>query len=282
MICWGISDLTIKPLAKKFGTLNATVYKFLPHLLFLFIYFLVKGFFIPTDLITWILLISFGMVGAVGLLAFVKSIETGLISINVAIAHACVVITAILSAIFLGEILGFYQYLVIFVILIGLFLLTFDSKSIINFNFKKFNSGAKYAYVTVLSWGIIYTLLKPIINRIGTHASTFYPDFFVIMIIFVIFLRKSFNLNEIKTKVLTKNNILLLLLASVSSFLAVVFVIISFSMEKIAISMGIITAAPLVTTVLAMIFFKERITKLQCFAIILIMISIISLAYLGG
>jgi drug/metabolite transporter (DMT)-like permease len=282
MVSWSISDLTIKPLAKKFGTLNATIYKFLPHLVFLFIYFLIKGFFIPTDPLVWFLLLIFGIFGAIALLAFVKSIETGLISINLAIAHASVIVTAILSAIFFGEILNFYQYLIIILILFGITLLSFDQKSLLKFNFKKFNAGAKYAFITVLGWGIIYAIIKPIALKIGPYASVFYPDLFVISIVFFIFLKKGLDRKEIITKVLTKKTLLLILLASITSFSAVIFTVKSILVLKVALTFGIITAAPIVTTVLAMIFFKEKITKLQGFAILFVMVNIIILTIIGG
>ncbi len=282
MIFWGISDLTLKPLTARFGTLKATVYKFIPHIVFLFIFFSFGGLFIPHDLKVWAMILVFGIIGAIGLYSFVRAIEEGLVSINVTVAHTNVIITAVIAAILLGEVLGIYQYIAIAVILAGVIILSLDISSLKEMRIRNADRGIRHALITSVCWGIIWILSKMILEKTGPYAAAFYPDFFVVLFIFLAFLPKRPSYDEFSKTVLKKNTILLILGSAIAGALGIILMVLSFTMEKVTVTMAIISAAPFVTLVLARVFLKERIDRARLYGIFIVIAGIIALSLLGG
>jgi len=281
MIFWGISDLTLKPLTGNFGTLKATVYKFIPHVFFLLIFFAVGGIFLPHDPKVWVMILAYGLVGAIGLYTFVRAINEGLVSINVTIAHTNVIFTAIIAAFALGEVFGPLQYVAIGVILAGIIMLSLDLGSLKHIRFNA-DKGIRYALITAVCWGIIWVLSKLIMNRTGPYAAAFYPECFVVLFIFLAFLPQRPSYREFRKTVLNKGPLLLILGSGLAGALGIILMVLSFTMEEVTISMGIISAAPFVTLVLARIFLKERIGRLQIYGILTAIAGIVAMSLLGG
>jgi len=269
MFMWGISDATVKALTGRYDVLRTTVYKFVPHVGFLFLFFLLSGPVWP-DPVSWMYLIGFGVLGAVALYTFIKSISLGSVSIAVAIAHTNIIFTVILSAFLLGEILGPLQYVAIIGIVIGVLMITVDFKKLNFANVTAF----KYAMVTAVGWGIIYVLLKPPSDAIGGFAAAFYADFLVVLILTLIFLfaRKR------GYKKITRKDYGIIALSAFASSIAAASTGLAFENGYASLSMAIIGAAPLSTLIIASIFLKEKIARLQVLGIVVVTVGIVLLS----
>jgi len=272
MLCWGISDVTIKSLTNKYDALTTTVYKFIPHAMLLAVFFIFSGPILPPDTVTWGLIMAFGVIGAVALYAFVTAISRGMVSLAVALAHINAIITAVLSAIFLDEVLGGLHYLAIFAIVAGVFLITADLRSM---KLKKVK-GLKMALVTALGWGIIYVLLKAIVGRMDAVAAAFYTDTVVVTLIVLLFLMTNGPF-----KLPRKKDALLISGSAFASAAAAAFTAVSFTYSKVSIAMGIIAAAPMITFVLAIIFLKEKVNVQQGLGIVVITGGLVLISVLG-
>lgn len=272
MLMWGISDATVKAITNRFDPLTSTIYKFVPHALFLTIFFLISGIRVPSSPQTWLLICVFGVIGAIALYTFVTAISRGAVSIAVAIAHTNVIFTTILVAIFLDELLSLFHYLAISCIVAGIFLITVDWRTLRLIRIK----GIGYALATAIGWGIIFAVLKPITQDIGPVAAAFYTDILVVslLVLAFLFLRK-------RMPKLTRKESFLMVGSGLSSALAATLTAASFYLGFVSVSMGIIVAAPVVTLLLAYLLLKERIKGLQVAGIFVITAGLVALSIIG-
>lgn len=266
MFMWGISDVTLKSITNKFDSLTATVYKFVPHALFLGIFFLIFDPRLPSKASTWYLILLFGIVGAIALICFVTAIKKGAVSIAVAVAHLNVILTSILAAIFFGERLTFIQYMSAGIILIGMVMVTVDFKKL---RMRKIQ-GIGYALCTAVGWGVIYAVLKPITLDVGPFAAAFYTDFLVVLLL------TAYYLVVRKKKVsVSGKNAFLIVSSGLAGSIAAASTALAFYNGLVTVSMAIIVAAPVVTLVLAFIFLKERVSIMQTFGILTIVCGLV-------
>ncbi len=283
LVCWGISDVTIKTLTERFDPISTAFYKGVPHIIFMTIFFVLAGFSLPAGKV-WGILLLYGIIGFAAYYMFIKSISKGLVSLNVAIAHAYIIITASLSAVFFHERLVFWQYAAIGLIISGVFLITFDIDQIRKMRFRYIKAGAAYALGTALLWGVVFFIMKQIITDIGPSAAAFYQDFLLTVFIaayYFMSLMKRDNIDDIKKTLFRRNTMVLIIGSGLASFLATVTMVYSVSTEMLSVSMGIISAAPFVTFLLAITFLKEKVNKTQVFAILTITTGIVLLSYIG-
>jgi len=270
MLFWAVSDTTIKPLTNKYRALEVAVFKFVPHAVFLFILYLFNPM-IPTDLVTWLLIGGFAVVGSLSLYTFVVSIEKGAVSLSVAVAHTNALVTAALSAIFLGEILEGLQYWAILSIIAGVILI------VLNFQTFKMNKmkGLGSAIVTALGWGVIYVFVKLITERLNPISTVFLTDFSMVCILVAIYLIKY------KPRLPHKNDYRLILFSSLSSVIAAVSVTTSVALGLVTVSLAVVSASPLVTLLLAYVFLKERIKWTQTVGIFVITAGLVVLSLIS-
>jgi drug/metabolite transporter (DMT)-like permease len=273
MLLWGIHDFTLKRLTTELGALATAFYKSLLHVTLIGIFFVSVGFTIPSGVVWWFILL-FGLLGAVGWYAFVKAIDTGMVSLEVPVAHGYILVVAVLSAVFLNEHLSITQYAALLVIVIGIALLSLDVKRL-GRGMLSIRSGIRWALLTALCWGVIYTIIKVIADRIGPYASAFYQDFAVIVFIALFFLMSRPPLDR---RVLRKN-LIIVVAAALASSAATVLMLLAVTGTKVSVAMGIVAASPIVTFILATMFLKERPTLLQAIAVLAIVCGII---VLGG
>jgi bacterial/archaeal transporter family protein len=277
MILWGTSNFTVKKLADKIGTLSTVFYKFIPHMLILGIFFAVQGLSIPHG-IAWLWIIVYGVLGAIGYYSFVKSIEVGTVSLDVPIANSSILITVILSTIFLGEILTLTQYIAIGVIVMGVIFISLHYDALTKGKLR-FRMSIWYSLVTLVCWGIIYTVMKIIVTLLGPIAAAFYQELSVFIVISILYL--STCPKFLDNRILEKNNLLILCGAALVSAGGTILEMLAVSQEKVSIVVSIISASPLVTFILAILFLREKVNRYQVAAVFGIVIGIIILGAAG-
>ncbi|MFH2021040.1 MAG: DMT family transporter [archaeon] len=158
MVCWGVADYYQALIVRKLGSIKYMFFSSLMTFVItlpLIIPFLAKGL-ILFNTKTIIILVIAGIIDIFAAYNFMRSMEIGEIAIVTPISAAYALVTVFLAFIFLGERLTFLQSLAIFVILIGIFLVSTDLKKLRHIHTTK---GVKEALITTLLWGVFFLML---------------------------------------------------------------------------------------------------------------------------
>jgi len=178
LLSWGIADLLAKVVIVKIGGLRALFIQQLVGFLIIGIYSFV---FLTMPVITiqaMIILIITSIFATFGYIMFYKAMEHGNVSIISPIVSSWAAMTVVLSIIFFKETLTSLQGLAIIMIFCGIFL-----TSIVWGDFKKsikkgFSTGVREAIISMICWGIAFTLLKIIVDLLGNIIPIVFFRFF--------------------------------------------------------------------------------------------------------
>ncbi len=273
MLCFGITDLLVKKATKKvdpitFGALRT----FFSAIIILFVNIIFFEIRMPHK-ITWVYIVIFGIIGAYAYFMLFKGMKHGMISIVSPIANSSAIITVILSAIFLHEILDFKTYVVISFIIIGIILVSFKYKDIIHIDPGKSKRGVRYALATFFCWGFIFFLYRYINSDVGPVLTGFYTES-MIFISFLPFFRAK------KLKKVNKSGWGYILLTSILVAIAVTSFNIGMVHALLSIIAPVSSASAMIAVILGMVVLKEKISMNQKLGIIMIVINIIILSLL--
>ncbi len=253
LLGWGIADLLAKVVITKFGGIRALFIQQLVGLLFIGAYCFI---FLTIPVISFelmILLAVTSIFATFGYVMFYKAMEYGNVSIVSPIVSSWAALTVVLSVVFFSEVLSILQFFSILLIFFGIFL-----TSIVWKDFKKslkggISNGVKEAIVSMVCWGIGFTLLKLTVDSLGTIIPiVFFRLFSVVIILAVLFRRKL----EIIFKPF--HLLLIIIFSGILDVLALLTYNIAITSEFVSIVAPISSAFPLVTIILAQIFLKER------------------------
>jgi len=278
MFFWGIHDTLLKPLTGRFHPISLAFYKGIPDVILLFFIFIFFGLSFPITITAWVYILLFGIIGTAGYYTFLRAIENGLVSLSVPIAHAYIIITAVLSAFLLGEVLSIPQYLGIFLVMVGVFLLSQNPRELKKLKFNIANKGVKYALLTVGFWGVLYVVMKFMIIELGAMASAFYGDLSILFFMLIAYIISKQSFSKDKKHLSDTKTLVIFCFAVVVGVLATITMMISASLEKVAISMGIVSATPIVVVIVSFIFLKERMNYFQYASIVVLTMGMVLLS----
>lgn len=268
----GIGDLPITLVIRRIGPYSTLLWNLMIGFLLssLFIPFALPEFknFTPTLLL---LNITLGVMWNFSSIALYQSLKIANASLMITIAAAFPAITVILAALFLNEAPTSNQIGAIAITFVGLFLSTFDIKSVLKERIL-INKGVALAFIALLANGIYFAFIKIPVQ----HVGWFWPNFITLATFPAIFL-------FIKLKNITithpKSRTLLLLISGVLLFRMAEF------SYNVAISRGLTSivapiagASPTLFVVLAFFVLKDPITKQQILGIITTLVGIILLS----
>jgi uncharacterized membrane protein len=277
MFGWGTSDFLAAKSSRKIGFVLTFFWAQLISFLVALLYFIFK--FRTFDLnnvpkFIFIIIIS-GFLFTISALAFYKSLSIGKVSLVGPITASWAMITVLLSVLFLDELLKTNQVLAIILIIIGIILISSDLKEFSQKNKLIFSIGAKEAIIAMFGFGIALFLLAITVKQLGWFIPGFLSRFFILIFLILYIISKKQSL-KIEIKPINWIIITSIGLLDVVAFFAYS---IGVSTEYASIIAPIAASSPLITTILAQVFLKEKIALSQIFGIIitisgLILISI--------
>jgi len=270
MLAWGIGDFLMKLAADKVGTLKT---QFVQFICFLIIDIILIYALFPIPDINWtlgliLLFVPFCILNILGLLAYTEALRRGPVSLVAPVSSGYPIITAILSVIFLKEIITTIQWAAIFIIVIGVILTSFSTLQ------KKTSfSGIPFAIASFLMWGILYVLFKPIVLQMGV----IFPSLLVGIIGLVILLLWLIYRKELNIPKIAVGRWAALILSAI--FLGVAYPV--FAMGLKVSNAGIITAIsstyPAIIIILSVIFLREKLRWWQIVGIFAVIIGMVLL-----
>lgn len=188
------------------------------------------------------------------------------------IASSFPIVTVILSVLFLGEKVSLQQIIAIFLVFIGLFLVSINLREISSKNFLA-NKGVLYAILAMLMWGAYFAFIKIPVKQIGW----FWPNYIAFLTFPLLFIYLKISKKKLEKP--THNNVLVpLIVSTVLVRIAEFSYNLGINKGLVAIVAPIAGANPTLFIILAFLVFKDPIKKQQIVGIITTLIGIVLLS----
>ncbi len=275
MLGWGIYDFLGGVFSKQIGSFKSLFWSQLAGLIsILLLAFALKTTFdIPFLAIALSPLAS--IVYSAGYLFFFKGFEKGNVSIIAATMNLWAVFTMSFAFLFMGQRLSTTQTIGVFLILSGATLAAIDWKSINKQGFQ-LSLGVREAILGAFFFGVFWNISEIVSEEIGWLLSTVLTKLGITIFLlgFSLFAKQEIGLTNIPTK--TKYAVLLMGIIEVS---AVALVNYGLTIGDAILITPIASALSIVTIALAVIFLKDKLSKLQLIGVVIAILGIVATAF---
>ena len=275
MFGWGIYDFLGGVFAKQIGPFKSFFWSQLAGLISALLLAFVFTISIHVPILVIILFPIAAIVYSAGYLFFFKGFEIGNVSIVAATMNLWAVFTMLFAFIFMRQRLSTIQALGVLMIISGATLVSLNWSDIRNQRFQ-LSSGVKEAVLGAFFFGIFWNISEIISEEVGWLLTTLLVKFGIILflLMFSVFVKREIGL----TKTTTKTKTMIVLMGMIEAG-AVALVNYGLTIGDAILITPIASALSIVTIILAIIFLKDKITKLQGFGIIMAIVGIIITAF---
>lgn len=275
MLGWGLYDFFGGLFSKRIGNFRTFFWSQLAGLVFATIltFTFAANLNVPARIALLIPVAS--VFYAVAYLLFFKGFELGNVSIISATMNLWAVFTMLFAFIFLGQRLSTFQYLGVSMILVGVALVSLKWSDIKDKNIELL-SGIKETVLAALIFGIFWNLSEIISEKIGWLSTTLLVKIGIVLFLLLFSLLVNRELRIVETNAKTK---LVILFAGVLEASAVASVNWGLTIGDVILVTPISSALSIVTIMMAIIFLKEKITKLQGIGMIIVITGIVLTAF---
>lgn len=275
MLGWGIYDFLGGVFSKQIGSFKSLFWSQLAGLvaMVMLAFAFRADFHIPTLALALSPLAS--IVYSAGYLFFFKGFEKGNVSIIAATMNLWAVFTMLFAFLFMGQRLSAPQTIGVFMILSGATLAAIDWSSIKKQGFQ-LSLGVRDTLLGAFFFGIFWNISEIVSEEIGWLLSTVLTKLgiTVFLLVYSLFAKQETGLINIPTK--TKTIVLLMGIIEVS---AVALVNYGLTIGDAILITPIASALSIVTIALAVIFLKDKLSKLQLIGVATAILGIIATAF---
>ena len=271
MFGWGLYDFLGGVFAKQIGSFKSLFWSQLAGLISIFLLAIVFRSRVNTPVLVIIVSLIAAILYSAGYLFFFKGFELGNVSIIAATMNLWTVFTMLFAFIFMGQRLSAFQTLGVLMIIFGATLASLNWSEIKNQKFQ-LSKGVKEAVFGAFFFGVFWNVSEVISEKVGWLLTTLFIKFGIILflLIFSLLVKQGIGLTKTSTKTKT-----IILLMGVIETGAVAFVNYGLTIGDAILITPIASALSIVTITLAIIFLKDKVTKLQGFGIITAIVGII-------
>ena len=275
MLGWGIYDFLGGVFSKQIGSFKSLFWSQLAGLISI----LLLAFAFKTTFEIPILALALSPMASIvysaGYLFFFKGFEKGNVSIIAATMNLWAVFTMIFAFLFMGQRLSITQTVGVFMILSGATLAAIDWNSIKNQGFQ-LSLGVREAILGAFFFGVFWNISEIVSEEIGWLLSTALTKLgiTIFLLVFSLFAKQETGLTNIPTK--TKTIVSLMGIIEVS---AVALVNYGLTIGDAILITPIASALSIVTIALAVIFLKDKLSKLQLIGVATAILGIIATAF---
>lgn len=275
MFGWGIYDFLGGVFAKQIGPFKSFFWSQLAGLLSIF--FLAFVFTISANVSALVIILSAigAIIYAAGYLYFFKGFEIGNVSIVAATMNLWAVFTMLFAFIFMGQRLSTIQTLGVLMIISGATLASLNWNEVRKQGLH-LSAGVKEAIFGAFFFGIFWNISEIISEEIGWLLTTLIVKFGIVLflLIFSFLVKREINLSNASIKIKY-----IVVLMGVIEAGAVALVNYGLTIGDAILITPIASALSIVTIVLAIIFLKEKVTKLQGIGMVAAIVGIILTAF---
>lgn len=272
LVCWGAADFFAAKAVRKADLFETLLWsQIISFICFLLLFFAL--FQLP--IFTWEtvkLLFIAGFLSALTFGTLYKGLKIGHVSVITPIVACWSVVTAILSVIFLNEKLTGLQIAGIVFAITGAILTSIKLEDLKKSKRAKLIMGIEYAIITAVAWGIGFTITAVIVERLGWFLPMFFNKTIVVfyLLIYAGIARKKMAF--------PRQVILWILLIGILEAVAISAYGIGLTHEYSAVMAPISAAYPMVTIILARIFFRETLGMNQKIGILAVIAGLVLLS----
>ena len=271
MFGWGTSDFFAGLFSKKIGHFKTFFWSQTAGLIFacLLIFFFATSFSVPT--LMAVLLPVAAIFYAAAYLFLYKGFEIGNISIVSATINLWAVFTVLFAFLFLGQRLSGFQFWGVAMIIAGATLVALKWSDIKNQN-SYLLKGVKETVAAAFLFGIFWNLSDVIAKDIGWLPTTIFVKIGTILflLLFAIFVKKELAIAKTSTQ--TK---LIVALVGILEAFAVASVNWGLTISGAILVTPIASALSIITITMALVFLKEKVTKVQALGIVMAVAGIV-------
>lgn len=275
MFGWGIYDFLGGVFAKQIGPFKSFFWSQLAGLISVFL--LAFVFTISVNLSALVIILSAiaAIIYAAGYLYFFKGFEIGNVSIVAATMNLWAVFTMVFAFIFLGQRLSPIQTIGVLMIISGATLASLNWSEVRKQGLQ-LSAGVKEAIIGAFFFGVFWNISETISEEIGWLLTTLFVKFGIIifLLIFSFLVKRGINLSNATTQ--TKYMVVLMGIIEAG---AVALVNYGLTIGDAILITPIASALSIVTITLAIIFLKDKVTKLQGVGIGAAIVGIILTAF---
>jgi transporter family protein len=271
MFGWGIYDFFAGIYSKKIGPYKTFFWSQLAGLFFVLLLISVFTITLNIPVLTIILLPIAALFYSAGYLFFMKGFEIGNISIVAAIMNLWAVFTMLIAFIFMGQRLSTLQSIGVLMIISGVTLASLNWRDIKNKSFQ-LSAGVKETVLGAFFFGVFWNISEVISEKIGWLPTTLFVKIGIILFLLLLsfLIKRELYLPKANTK--TK---LMLVLMGILEAGAVAIVNFGLTIGDAILITPIASALSVVTITMAIIFLKDKVTKLQGLGMITAIFGII-------
>ena len=275
MFGWGIYDFLGGVYAKQIGPFKSLFWSQLVGLISVLLLIFVFTISLNVPILVIILLPIAAIVYSAGYLFFFKGFEIGNVSIVAATMNLWAVFTMLFAFIFMGQRLSTLQSLGVFMIISGVTLASLNWSDIKN-QTVQLSSGVKETVLGAFFFGVFWNISEVITEEIGWLLTTLFVKFGIILflLLFSFLIKRELDLTTATAK--TKSMVVLMGMIEAG---AVAIVNYGLTIGDAILITPIASALSIVTITLAIIFLKDKVTKLQGLGIITAIAGIIVTAF---
>jgi bacterial/archaeal transporter family protein len=275
MFGWGIYDFLGGVFAKQIGPFKSFFWSQLAGLIsvLLLAFIFTTGINVPVFVI--ILFPIAAIVYSAGYLFFFKGFEIGNVSIVAATMNLWAVFTMLFAFIFMGQRLSTIQTLGVLMIITGVTLASLNWSDIRNQRFQ-LSSGVKEAVLGAFFFGIFWNISEIISEEVGWLLTTLLVKFGIVLFLLTFSFLVKREISLTKTTVKTKYAIVLMGIIEAG---AVAVVNYGLTIGDAILITPIASALSIVTITLAIIFLKDKVTKLQGLGMVTAIVGIVVTAF---
>jgi transporter family protein len=275
MFGWGLYDFLGGVFAKQMGPSRSFFWSQLAGLASAIILALVLATRLHVPLLVVALLPIAAILYSAGYLFFFRGLEIGNISIVAATMNLWAVFTMLFAFIFLGQRLSTTQSFAVLLILSGATLASADWSRVRHQGFQ-LSSGVKEAVLGAFFFGVFWNISEVISESVGWVWTTLLVKLGIVLFLLLLsFLsRRDLGMAEATTK--TKCAVLIMGVVEAGAVAAVNY---GMTIGDAILITPIASALSIVTITLAIVFLKERVTRLQGLGMLAAVAGIVATAF---
>lgn len=275
MFGWGIYDFLGGVFAKQIGPFKSFFWSQLAGLITAFL--LTFVFAINFNVSTLVIILSAiaAMIYAAGYLFFFRGFEIGNVSIIAATMNLWAVFTMVFAFIFMGQRLSPIQTAGVLMIITGATMASIHWSEVRKQGLR-LSAGVKEAVLGAFLFGVFWNISEIISEELGWLLTTLFVKFGIIvfLLIFSFLVKRELTLSNAAAQ--TKSIVVLMGALEAG---AVALVNYGLTIGDAILITPIASALSIVTISLAMIFLKDKVTRIQGFGMVMAVVGIIVTAF---
>lgn len=271
MFGWGIYDFLGGVFAKQVGPFKSFFWSQAAGLISTIVLALVFTTDLQIPVLVIILFPIAAIVYSAGYLFFFKGFEVGNVSIVAATMNLWAVFTMLFAFIFMGQRLSAIQTLGVLTIISGVTLASIKWEDIGKHNFQ-LSSGVREAVFGAFFFGIFWNISEIISEEVGWLLTTLLVKLGIVIILLLLSFLGKREIRLTKTAANTKYTVALMGIIEAG---AVAVVNYGLTIGDAILITPIASTLSIVTITLAVVFLKDKVTKLQGLGIVMAILGII-------